>query len=239
MPEVSDRVMGLVPVLAAIALVRVLLRLARSRGTSSGHVSPPGEAADLRRIRMEVHDRTVQRLGALAWRAERIMGETGTAVAEEARAILEELRAIVLEDGVPAPDQPHDLLVALRVLADEHEATVPAIHLMLIDQTGGRPTEVPAEVTAHAVRVAREAIGNAIRHGAATAVAVEASLGVGRLHLVVRDDGRGIDPGRMTHARRHGHAGLGSMQGRATAVGARLAIESSGRGTRVTLDWRR
>lgn len=238
MPEVSDLVVDVAPVLAVLALLRVFVRLPGRRSASSDHLPLPGEAADLRRIRMQVHDHTVQRLAALAWRAERIPGEAGMAVAEEVWAALEELRAIVLEDGAPARDQ-LDLLVALRGLADRRGAIGPPIHLMLIDRGRGRPTEVPAEVTEHAFRVAREAIGNAVRHGAATAVAVEASLGVDRLHLEVRDDGRGIDPGRMADARRHGHGGLGVMQDRATAVGARLAIESSGRGTQVTLDWRR
>lgn len=145
---------------------------------------------------------------------------------------------MVLEDGAPTADR-IDLLSALRGLTDEHAATAPAIHLVLLDETGGRRTRVPDDVTEHAFRVACEAVGNALRHGAATAVTVEASLRVDRLHLAVRDDGRGIDSERMAHARRHGHIGLDAMEQRATEVGARLAITSSASGTTVTLDWRR
>ncbi|MFN8518140.1 MAG: hypothetical protein U0667_01840 [Chloroflexota bacterium] len=234
MPEVSDEVVEL----ASLAMLRVFLRLPGRHRPSSGAVPPAGQAADLRHLQTELHDHTIQRLAALAWQADLIPDDAGTAVAQEARAILEELRAIVLEDGAPTADR-IDLLSALRGLTDEHAATATAIHLVLLDETGGRRTRVPDDVTEHAFRVACEAVGNALRHGGATAVTVEASLGVDRLHLAVRDDGRGIDSRRMTHARGQGHLGLGAMEHRATVIGARLAIESNARGTAITLDWRR
>lgn len=237
MPEVSDLVVGVAPMLAAVALLRALL-CGRGAGAPPDSRPLPGEAAELRRIRADVHDHTVQRLAALAWEVDLIPGEEGTGLAAEARAVLDELRDIVLGQAPVAPDG-LDLLGTLRHLEDERGPDVPPIHLVLLDETGGRASEVPREVVEHALLVAREALGNAMRHGSAMAVTVEASLGVDRLHLEVRDDGRGIDPARMAHARAHAHGGLGAMQARATAIGARLVIESSARGTRVALDWRR
>lgn len=235
MPEVSDEVIGLV---LALALARVVLRRPWRGGTWAAHASPRDDLAGLRRMRTDLHDLTFQRLAALAWRTEQIPGTEWTAVAAEVWAILDELRAIVLDGDGPVPDRV-DLLLALRTLVDERRESVPVTHLVILDRTDGLPPGIPDEVTAQAVRVAAEAIGNAVRHGDATTVTVEASLGEGRLHLEVRDDGSGIDPDRMAHARTHGHAGLRAMQERAAAMGARLAIESGARGTRVTLDWRR
>jgi signal transduction histidine kinase len=84
-----------------------------------------------------------------------------------------------------------------------------------------------------ALRVLSEALRNAERHAAATAVTLEARAADTRLELVVTDDGRGFVPGRPPE----GHFGLLLMRERALAAGGRLTVESApGRGTRVKLD---
>ena len=44
---------------------------------------------------------------------------------------------------------------------------------------------------------------------------------------MVADDGRGIEPGRLAEAPRHGHIGLASLTERVEAIGGRLEIESA------------
>jgi signal transduction histidine kinase len=78
-----------------------------------------------------------------------------------------------------------------------------------------------------------EAIANALRHAAATTIAVqtEAESGGECLRVCVLDDGRGFDPERVSCGR-----GLDTMQSRARALGGRVEIASgSERGTSVTL----
>jgi signal transduction histidine kinase len=77
------------------------------------------------------------------------------------------------------------------------------------------------------VRIVRESITNAARHGEAEHVTVTFSLdGV----LQITDDGKGFTPETATPNR----FGLVSMRERAERLGARFRIESQpGRGTRV------
>jgi signal transduction histidine kinase/ligand-binding sensor domain-containing protein len=84
-------------------------------------------------------------------------------------------------------------------------------------------------------RIAYEAVVNAFRHANAGAIRVEIEYGSRRLRLLVRDDGRGIDP-KTTQSGREGHWGLTGMRERAARVGASLEISSGvTSGTRVEL----
>jgi signal transduction histidine kinase len=249
-PLVSD------PITEATTLVVVLTCLAAFVGTPAArrllgwrtrsdpdpsrpaHRSDASDRSELRRIRWLIHDHTVQRLIALGWWAERTLGDDGAAMATETRDIVEELRSGVLATG--ARPGRMDLVEALRALLDgERGRGVPSLHLLLTDDTGGHPDGMPVEVTAVAYDVVREALSNAVRHSSATVVAVDAFLGPGLLHVEVIDDGVGIDRDARRDAADRGHAGLCAMAGRASEVGARLEIVTSGRGTRVALDWRR
>lgn len=82
------------------------------------------------------------------------------------------------------------------------------------------------------VRVVREAVTNAIRHGHASTVNVHLDDGAG-IHLRIEDDGQGFDVSDCTAK---GHLGLASMEERARAVGGELRIVSDvGGGTAVEL----
>lgn len=77
----------------------------------------------------------------------------------------------------------------------------------------------------------KETVANVARHSGAGRARVDVSIGERALTLVIEDDGAGFDP----EAAHEGH-GLASLRSRASALGARLAIDSSpGRGTRVEL----
>ena len=80
-----------------------------------------------------------------------------------------------------------------------------------------------------ALRIAREAVANAARHGRPESISVE--LREGALRVV--DDGCGFDPARS----RPGF-GLASMRERAAAVGAALDVASApGKGASVVVAW--
>jgi signal transduction histidine kinase len=84
-------------------------------------------------------------------------------------------------------------------------------------------------------RIGREALVNAIRHSGANRIEVAVECGPHQLRVLVRDDGRGIDP-EVLRAGREGHWGLSGMRERAERVGGHLRVWSRpGAGTEVEL----
>ncbi|HYO83090.1 MAG TPA: ATP-binding protein [Bryobacteraceae bacterium] len=84
-------------------------------------------------------------------------------------------------------------------------------------------------------RIVREALTNAIIHAQAANVAICVTYEADTLHIVVRDDGRGIDP-EILAVGRAGHWGLCGMRERAARIGAQFRIRSApSRGTEVDL----
>lgn len=92
--------------------------------------------------------------------------------------------------------------------------------------------ELDADAKHTLFRIAGEALHNSLKHGHAQKVGVSMSLQDRELVLIVTDNGLGFDAG----VARSGCLGLRSMQERADALGARLAIQSvPGQGTEVKL----
>jgi signal transduction histidine kinase len=83
--------------------------------------------------------------------------------------------------------------------------------------------------------IGREALVNAFRHSGATQIEVEVEFAAKHLRILIRDDGRGIDP-ELLQAGREGHWGLSNMRERAERIGAQLKVRSrAGTGTEVEL----
>jgi signal transduction histidine kinase len=78
-------------------------------------------------------------------------------------------------------------------------------------------------------RIGREALVNAFRHSHARNIEIELEYASSRLRLMVRDNGRGIDP-QVIVAGREGHWGLPGMRERAERIGGQLHIWSSAKG---------
>jgi signal transduction histidine kinase len=97
----------------------------------------------------------------------------------------------------------------------------------------GQPEVLRAEIREHLYLIAREALINALRHSAAHNIEAEVEYSQRRLRVVVRDDGRGIDPKALQWE--HGSQwGLLSMRERAERAGAQLRVWSRpGCGTEV------
>ena len=90
---------------------------------------------------------------------------------------------------------------------------------------------IPLAMQNELFRVAEEALNNALRHAAATSVAVRLKADGQGLELDVKDDGGGFD---VAAAADRGGLGLASMRERAEALGGRLEIVSHpGAGTTV------
>jgi signal transduction histidine kinase len=191
------------------------------------------------RLALELHDAVSQKLFSLVLRAEAAatLLERDPAAARDAvvrlqglaQEALDELRSLVFE--LRPPDLERDGLAgALRK------------HVELLRRLEGRTIELEAEPVSpdadrdpQVLRIAQEAIQNALRHADAEHVWVKLDERGGRLALEVRDDGRGFQPDAA--GLRSRRLGLTSMEERAARLGGRLEIRSQpGSGTSVRLE---
>jgi signal transduction histidine kinase len=147
-------------------------------------------------------------------------------LATELRATVDGLRPAELErDGLEAT-----LRAQLEVAGRAHGLPVEL-------RVGDLP-DLGADAEHQVLRVAQEAVANALAHGRAGRVEVtltgEGAAAARTVRLRVVDDGRGFDPGaRGVRSRR---LGITSMHERAASLGGSLAIASEpGRGTTVEL----
>ena len=177
--------------------------------------------AERRRMARDLHDGVVQELGWI--RSASLRGiDRAQLVAAADRALDEARRAL---SALTAPlDEPFAVTLGRAVSEVGDRNDVP-VRLQL-----DAAVDVPAEHRESLVRVAREAVTNAARHGAARNVSV--LLAPGRLE--VDDDGTGFDASTRGSV---GH-GLTSMRERAEGMGARLRVRSApGQGTCVEVTW--
>jgi signal transduction histidine kinase len=85
------------------------------------------------------------------------------------------------------------------------------------------------------VRITREAVSNAIRHGAAGCIQIRLTRTQDGRRLVVEDDGKGFDAGVLSG---YGGYGLVSMRDRAMGLPGSFEITSEpGQGTTVEVTW--
>ena len=233
-PSFSDddeRLIGLLAAHAAIAIENARL-YQRSRELSI--------VEERNRLARELHDSVTQQLFGVSLAVESaatLLERDPAAAAAEvervrelARGAIEELRAVVFE-------------LRPAALEDEGLASVLRKHVDVLRRVSGRPIaltlgdvpRIPAERAAQVLRIAQEALQNALRHADAEHIEVRLESVGGAMILLVADDGSGFDvTARAVRGRR---LGLTSMEERAVEIGARLEIESAaGEGTRVRLE---
>ncbi|MCL2555270.1 MAG: GAF domain-containing sensor histidine kinase [Actinomycetia bacterium] len=216
---------------AAIALTNARLH-ERSR-----ELTLAGERA---RIAHELHDAVSQKLFSLRLTAQAaaalVDGNPGRAkeeirnVAALAAEAADELRAVVVELRPAALDE-DGLVATLRTQAD----VLDRVHTAGVTFHAFQVRALPSSQEEALLRVAQEALHNALRHAEAGTVSVTLEgRGKGAL-LRIRDDGRGFDPTAVRRAGRH--LGLVSMRDRADGVGGRLTVESEpGKGTVIEME---
>ncbi len=194
--------------------------------------------AERARVGREIHDTLLQSLGAVGVELEVVASQLSPSEApasealtrlrrevsrcvREARESIWRLRSSRLET--------RDLASALEDLADD-VATARAVQVDV--ELHGRAWPVPPEVDEQLLRIAQEALGNAVRHGRARCVRL--TLDYDREHVALRvaDDGCGFVP--SDERPDSGHWGLTTMRERAQRIGGQLKIMSGlGEGTVV------
>ncbi|MGC3001204.1 GAF domain-containing sensor histidine kinase [Streptomyces sp. G35A] len=229
--EDDEELLGILAQHAAIALTNARL-YERSRELTI--------AEERSRLAHELHDAVSQKLFSLRLTAQaaarlvdrdpsRAKGELqqvaalAAEAADELRAAVVELRPAALdEDGLVAT-----LRTQIHVLDRAHTARVTF--------SGHGVRALPAAQEEAVLRVAQEALHNALRHAGADRVDVTLHRRGGGVVLRVTDDGGGFDPRIVRRAGRH--LGLVSMRDRASGVGGRLTVESApGKGTTIEME---
>jgi signal transduction histidine kinase len=197
-------------------------------------------AEERNRLARELHDSVTQKLFSLVLSAEAastLLDRDGAGARAElerlqelAREAMDELRTLVFELRPPAVDS-EGLATALRKHVDVlRRAYRREIGLELIGTPSGAP-----RVERDVLRIAQEALQNALRHAGAERVELRLDARNGQLVMSVIDDGIGFDPAAPELRSRR--LGLTSMEERAEAIGGTLSIESApGAGTTVRLE---
>ena len=192
------------------------------------------------RLARELHDSVSQKLFGIVLTAEAaatlIDRDDGTAAEQVARLgelaqeALGELRGLIFE-------------LRPQSLAEEGLAATLRKQVDMLRRVHGREIELriaggakcAPESEAEVLRVAQEALGNALRHAEAERIELRMEARDGRLVVTVADDGIGFDP--AAPGVRSRRLGLTSMEERARALGGTLAVVSRpGEGTTVTLE---
>jgi signal transduction histidine kinase len=193
------------------------------------------------RLARDLHDVVVQKLFSLVLTADAAgtlldNGATDEGREQVARAqalaseALEELRVLIGELR-PADLDADGLGGALR----KHVDVMRRLHGTTIALDADRAISAGDDTRDREVlRIAQEALHNALRHAGGGYVAITLHDRDGVLRLEVADEGDGFDPDDP--ALRGTHLGLTSMEERAAKLGGTIAIRSSAEGTTVTLE---
>ena len=191
------------------------------------------------RLARELHDSVNQTLWAAVATAEAATERLGSdpaaaalevaQVRELAGSALEQLRALVFELR-PADVAADGLAGALQ----KHVDVLRQVHAAAIGYTPPPEPVLRAGAKRQVLRIAQEALANAVRHSGAETIDVRLSDHDGVLELEVADDGAGFDA--AAPALRGRHLGLTSMDERAALLDATLQVRSQpGAGTTVSL----
>lgn len=196
------------------------------------------QEAERRRISEDIHDDTLQVLGAVQLRLEMVLGEIAEpGLHEEVRELAEivaaatsRLRRLTFDLRPPMLNEhglAETLRSSLRELEDER-----GIAWELEDRLSAEPDDEPRAVL---FRIAQEALTNVRKHADATHVLVGLHDVDGGVLVVIRDDGGGVRGAAGAAAEPlPGHLGLQTMRERAELAGGSFGVSSrEGSGTSV------
>ena len=198
--------------------------------------------AERARVARELHDSLLQGMSAVAMQVYGLRKRLGPsaaprppeALARDLAAIeevvasgLEETRRFVWNLREPTSERP--LPAALRHVMDRLFASTSVEHNLEVE---GKPAPLPASLETELLRIAQEAITNALKHAEARHIEVRLCYEGGGVKLSVSDDGRGFEPEQAPGAAA-GHFGLVGMRERAARLGPIEITSRPGGGTRV------
>jgi signal transduction histidine kinase len=192
-----------------------------------------------KRIARELHDDTSQSLAVLVMALDSALGALKAGLPprlEEAKALamhtIEEVHRMIL-DLRPSVLDDLGLQSAIRWYAERH---LVSRGLSVRCEFEAEDRRFPAAFETALFRVCQEAMSNIARHAQAETVLIQLSEADGVIRIEIEDDGRGFDPGNVSHAERR-HFGLMGIEERVDILGGKVRIDSApGQGTRIHLE---
>ena len=227
---------ALVAALVAILIWnRLLQTLSRRRGRALareelGRAQAEWKVEERTRLAVELHDAISQTLTGVALQIDAARGSVGDRAPAAAR-FLETARAMLASCRQELRCCIWDLRSRTFEERDMTEAVRRTIAPHIGDVTVSIRFNVPRErlsepMTHDVLRIVRELVVNAIRHGRATQIRIAGECRDGFVRFSVRDDGCGFDP-KDAPGPLAGHFGLQGIRERIEARGGTLALDSS------------
>jgi signal transduction histidine kinase len=216
------------------------IAIATAQAVSSDRLRLSMRASERERSRWarELHDETLQELGALKLLLQAMGHADDPAVARSAGQSIEQidlsirnLQALITELRPAALDE-LGLQPAIEGLLSRTSATsglVVESQIELAPTRGGAGARLDPELESAVYRLVQESLTNAIKHAHAETVSVRLTQQRATIVVTVSDDGSGFDAQQADNG-----FGLIGMQERVELVGGRLSIDSvPGKGTTV------
>jgi len=196
--------------------------------------------AERTRIAREIHDNLAQEMLGISVQLE-VVARTMPPGADVAQTHLDRVRMLVRHGIAEARRYVWDLRSQALDKADLPTALTETARRLTSDTNVEAKVEVsgvfrplPRTMEDNLLRIAQEAINNAVAHANATLLVVKMTFDIQRVELSVRDDGRGFD---VSTGVKNGHFGVVGMRERAERIGGTLNIISSkDAGTEVVVD---
>jgi ligand-binding sensor domain-containing protein/signal transduction histidine kinase len=216
-----------------LLLAAVLAYRTRIDGINRQFAAILGERS---RIARELHDTLIQGFSGVTMQMQALAGR----IAPHERSALEE----IIHDAAQCLTEARRSVAGLRGVQRAETGLAGEIEQLArqaADSSGLKlklhldrlPSELPPSLEYNLVRIAQEAVLNAVKHSHAQSLKLSLRYKRGGIGLAIVDDGMGFDPASSSAP---GHYGLIGMRERARDIGAEFAIESaSGRGTTVRL----
>jgi signal transduction histidine kinase len=197
--------------------------------------------AERNRIAREIHDTLAQGFVAVSVQLQIVSRLLGGST-ESARQHLGQAQELVrqgLEDARKAiwelrsqSAENQDLAAQLAKMADRVTA---GTEIRTEVRVNGAYRPLGKTVEDELMRIAQEAVTNAVRHAAPKRVAIQLRFTAKQVELSVEDNGRGFS-GELP-SMQDGHFGIAGMKERAQQIGGTLTVNSrSGEGTRVCVE---
>jgi signal transduction histidine kinase len=205
-----------------------LVATIREVGAYQASVTQAAVLEERRRVARDLHDGVAQELAFISSQMRWIVKQDPEKravdqIMDSVERALDESRAAISALSRPGEEALH--LAVAHAAADIGTRVGARLEFDLDERV-----EVPGPWREALVRITREAVANAVRHGQARKVSVQLRDADG-IWLRVTDDGEGFDP---TESRPESGYGLTSMRERSEALGGQFSVSSApGEGTCV------
>jgi signal transduction histidine kinase len=223
---------------AFAASTSIAVATAQSAAQETLRRSIEASEEERKRWARELHDETLQQLGAV-----RLM--LSASLQSEADGALETAARQAVDELAHASSALRDLINDLRPAALDQLGVMPALealvrrvrrysnaeiglHVDLAYDNGAAEARLLPELENGIYRVAQEAINNAIKHAHASRIEVSLVEADGTVELSVRDNGAGFDSNAQ-----HSGFGLTGMRERVAQLGGRFEMGSGESGTTI------